>query len=129
MLVTVRCIKRDFINLNATKPPVFKLIQVTFIAHQIIETPSQAGLIRMFLLSLQCRTLQRRCFSTTAARDPLRILFCGSDNFSCASLEALHREHVSNGKLIEALDVMVLPPKWAGRGNKELREGEFPFWL
>ncbi|KAK0384923.1 hypothetical protein NLU13_7402 [Sarocladium strictum] len=83
----------------------------------------------MFLLSLHRRSIQciqRRYLSTTtvssSSHEPLRILFCGSDRFSCASLQALHTEHVKNGKLIEALDVMVLPPKWAGRGNKELRE-------
>ncbi|KAI1649238.1 Formyltransferase [Daldinia loculata] len=50
--------------------------------------------------------------------DPLRILFCGSDEFSCASLEALHQEHVRNPALIQSIDVVVRPGKRTGRGNK-----------
>ncbi|KYK61805.1 hypothetical protein DCS_02949 [Drechmeria coniospora] len=57
-----------------------------------------------------------------AVSDPLRILFCGSDTFSCASLRALHSEHARNSKLVEALEVMVLPPRRTGRGLKQLRE-------
>ncbi|KPM36304.1 hypothetical protein AK830_g10275 [Neonectria ditissima] len=53
---------------------------------------------------------------------PLRILFCGSDEFSCASLRAVYEEHSRNRGLIESLDVMVLPPKRMGRGYKEIRE-------
>ncbi|KAF4345441.1 methionyl-tRNA formyltransferase [Fusarium beomiforme] len=67
----------------------------------------------------------RMFFSWSAPRnssDPLRILFCGSDEFSCASLKALHNEHDQSKKLIESLDVMVLPPKRMGRGFKTLRE-------
>ncbi|KAH7262086.1 formyl transferase [Fusarium tricinctum] len=67
----------------------------------------------------------QRCFSQTTTRyssDPLRILFCGSDDFSCASLKAVHEEYARNKKLIESLDVMVLPPKRMGRGFKTLRE-------
>jgi hypothetical protein len=56
--------------------------------------------------------------------DPLRILFCGSDAFSCESLKALHREHVANKALIESLEVMVLPGKRTGRGLKQIRQGE-----
>ncbi|KAG6014264.1 hypothetical protein E4U41_004892 [Claviceps citrina] len=55
--------------------------------------------------------------------DPLRILFCGSDAFSCASLRALHREHVQNGRLVESLEVLVLPGRRVGRGLKTVRQG------
>ncbi|KAL7958735.1 formyl transferase [Trichoderma compactum] len=68
---------------------------------------------------------QRRCFSseiTARTSDPLRILFCGSDAFSCESLRALHREHEGNAQLIESLDVMVLPPRRTGRGFKDISE-------
>ncbi|KAG5976486.1 hypothetical protein E4U55_007320 [Claviceps digitariae] len=54
--------------------------------------------------------------------DPLRILFCGSDTFSCASLRALHQEHVHGTGVIDALEVMVLPGKRAGRGLKTMRQ-------
>lgn len=65
-------------------------------------------------------------YSHTSSRtsDPLRILFCGSDGFSCESLRALHREYVRDKGLVEALDVMVLPGKRMGRGFKMVREGE-----
>ncbi|KAG8427839.1 Methionyl-tRNA formyltransferase [Metarhizium acridum] len=64
---------------------------------------------------------QRR-HSSRKVSDPLRILFCGSDAFSCESLRALHREHVNNRALVEALDVMVLPGRRTGRGLKTVRE-------
>ncbi|KAJ6443190.1 methionyl-tRNA formyltransferase [Purpureocillium lavendulum] len=66
--------------------------------------------------SSACRLRQR------AVSDPLRILFCGSDDFSCASLRALHAEHARDPGLVSALDVMVLPPRRTGRGFKQLRE-------
>lgn len=65
--------------------------------------------------------------ATNAAKqplEPLRILFCGSDEFSCASLRAVHEEHISNKGLVESLDVMVLPPRRVGRGFKKIREGK-----
>ncbi|KAI0446236.1 Formyltransferase [Xylaria telfairii] len=53
--------------------------------------------------------------------DPLHILFCGSDEFSCASLKALHDEHVRNPDLIRSIDVVVRPGKRTGRGYKVVR--------
>ncbi|RDA85416.1 hypothetical protein CP532_1537, partial [Ophiocordyceps camponoti-leonardi (nom. inval.)] len=69
------------------------------------------------------RQAGRRFESTTTTRtsDPLRILFCGSDAFSCESLRALHRE-LGRENGVEALDVMVMPPKRMGRGMKQLRQ-------
>ncbi|KAK3685763.1 methionyl-tRNA formyltransferase-like protein [Podospora appendiculata] len=54
--------------------------------------------------------------------DPLRILFCGSDEFSCESLKALHAAHARNADLIQSIDVVVRPAKPTGRGYKVLRE-------
>ncbi|KAL2192026.1 hypothetical protein L209DRAFT_92501 [Thermothelomyces heterothallicus CBS 203.75] len=54
--------------------------------------------------------------------DPLRVLFCGSDEFSCASLQALHDEHKINSTLIRSIDVVVRPGKPTGRGYKVMRE-------
>jgi methionyl-tRNA formyltransferase len=51
----------------------------------------------------------------------LRILFCGSDEFSAASLQALHAEQQRNPSLIESISVLVRPPKPTGRGYKVLR--------
>lgn len=68
-----------------------------------------------------------RCLSSGAS-DPLRILFCGSDDFSCAALEALDGEK-KRGGVVESVDVMVRPGKAVGRGNKQIREGEYPVVL
>ncbi|KAK4191501.1 Methionyl-tRNA formyltransferase [Podospora australis] len=54
--------------------------------------------------------------------DPLRILFCGSDDFSCHSLKALHEEHKTNPSLIESLEVLIPTPKPTGRGLKKLNK-------
>lgn len=53
--------------------------------------------------------------------EPLRILFCGSDEFSCASLRELHNEHVQNPTLIQSIDVVVRPGKRTGRGLKAIQ--------
>ena len=68
--------------------------------------------------------LWRAAYSTAVKKsDPLRILFCGSDEFSCASLQALHDEHNRNTDLIRSIDVVVRPSKPTGRGLRTLREG------
>ncbi|KAK4104559.1 Formyltransferase [Parathielavia hyrcaniae] len=64
-------------------------------------------------------------YSTSTApkkSDPLRILFCGSDDFSCHSLRALHDEQKRNADLVRSIDVVVRPSKSVGRGHKVLRE-------
>ncbi|KAI1340382.1 Formyltransferase [Xylariaceae sp. FL0016] len=53
--------------------------------------------------------------------DPLRILFCGSDEFSSVALEALVTEKSTNPDLIESIDVVVRPGKRTGRGYKTIR--------
>ena len=63
-----------------------------------------------------------RRWSSTKISEPLRILFCGSDEFSIASLQALHREHQAQPELIESIDVVCRPPKRVGRGLKQVRE-------
>lgn len=68
---------------------------------------------------------QIRCHSRQATLEPLRILFCGSDEFSIASLRALYREHERDGALIESIDVVCRPAKPVGRGLKNTREGEY----
>lgn len=65
----------------------------------------------------------KKSYSTALkSSEPLRILFCGSDEFSCASLDALHQEHGRNPELIQSIDVVVRPSKPTGRGHKILRE-------
>jgi len=63
-----------------------------------------------------------RALSTQAKiSDPLRILFCGSDEFSCASLYALHLHQQAKKDLIKSIDVVVRPSKPTGRGLKTFR--------
>lgn len=65
----------------------------------------------------------RRHISSKTA-DPLKILFCGSDEFSIASLRALNKAKRDDAKLIESIDVVHRPGKPTGRGLKVIREGE-----
>ncbi|OXV09561.1 hypothetical protein Egran_02678 [Elaphomyces granulatus] len=65
----------------------------------------------------------RRSFSSkTCDHEPLRILFCGSDAFSIASLQALHTEKTKRPDSIASIDVICRPGKRYGRGLKEIRE-------
>ena len=69
---------------------------------------------------------QHTCFClryhTHKATDPLRILFCGSDELSVKSLRALHREHVEHPERIASIDVVSRPGKRVGRGLKVIRQ-------
>lgn len=56
------------------------------------------------------------------ARTPLRILFCGSDAFSIASLRALSEAKKNIPGLIGSIDVVHRPAKRTGRGLKVLKE-------
>ncbi|KAJ9264565.1 hypothetical protein DTO212C5_7068 [Paecilomyces variotii] len=62
-----------------------------------------------------------RCLSSSS-HEPLRILFCGSDEFSIASLKALHEEHKKEPSRIASIDVVCRPGKRVGRGLKKIRE-------
>ena len=65
----------------------------------------------------------RRPLSTSRISDPLRILFCGSDDLSVSSLKALHWEYKRSSGLIKSIDVVCKSAKRTGRGLKTLREG------
>lgn len=66
----------------------------------------------------------RRSFSTAPpGPEPLRILFCGSDDFSIASLHALHDARRDVPGLIDDIHVVHRPAKPTGRGRKTLRPG------
>ena len=76
------------------------------------------------------RTCRRRPYNGQATFEPLRILFCGSDDFSIASLRALYKEHERDKALIESIDVVCRPAKPVGRGLKDTREGKcFQGWF
>ncbi|KAE8556508.1 hypothetical protein EYB25_001209 [Talaromyces marneffei] len=71
---------------------------------------------------LRCnRTNGRRWYSDKPV-EPLRVLFCGSDEFSIASLKALHAEQLRAPQSIKSIDVVCRPGKRVGRGLKQIRE-------
>lgn len=56
-----------------------------------------------------------------AQSEPLRILFCGSDEQSAACLRALHQESRDGASGIKSIDVVCRPEKRSGRGSKTVR--------
>ncbi|KAL6242048.1 Methionyl-tRNA formyltransferase [Rhinocladiella similis] len=60
----------------------------------------------------------RRLSSQKAKDDPLRVLFCGSDSFSAASLTALHAFSKTPHANIASIDVVTRTDKRSGRGLK-----------
>lgn len=61
-------------------------------------------------------------FQSTKVSKPLRVLFCGSDDFSSASLRALHAEQKTNPEGIASIDILCRPGKPTGRGLKFTRD-------
>ncbi|KAF2199086.1 Formyltransferase [Delitschia confertaspora ATCC 74209] len=80
----------------------------------------------MFTSLLQRQSCSIRSFySSTASHktaDPLRVLFCGSDEFSIASLRALHAHKNQQPQSVASIDVVHRPGKRTGRGLKKIRE-------
>lgn len=74
-----------------------------------------SNLRKAMRLSLQQRALNKQS-------KQLRILFCGSDEFSSASLRALYELHRRKPSLVRSIDVMVRPGKPSGRSMKTIRE-------
>lgn len=78
-------------------------------------------------LALAGSAVCRRSYSVTArlhdAPEPLKILFCGSDDFSIASLRALNEARLDVPDFIHSIHVVHRPAKPTGRGLKTLREG------
>ena len=54
--------------------------------------------------------------------DPLRILFCGADEFSIYSLHALRDLQQSRGDKVQSIGVVCRPDKRVGRGLKHIQE-------
>lgn len=68
------------------------------------------------------------CYSTKVC-DPLRILFCGSEEYSIASLRALRDEQARQPESILSIDVVCRPPKRVSRGLRTIRDGMESFIL
>lgn len=54
--------------------------------------------------------------------DPLRILYCGSDEFSVESLKKLTDIHRKDPSFIESIDVVCKPAARRSRGLKQVYE-------
>lgn len=78
-----------------------------------------------FLAAARCNAPHFQRYVSTKSTDPLRILFCGSDEFSIAAMRALDREQRSSPDFIKSIDVVCKEPKRAGRGLKTFREGTY----
>ena len=66
--------------------------------------------------------MQHRYNSTqSTASEPLRILFCGSDEFSITSLQAVHKYAQKAGSKIASIDVATKTDKRVGRGLTTFR--------
>ena len=83
------------------------------------RTPKRLSYFRSSVFRYPIAT---RSYAITKVSDPLRILFCGSDDFSVDSLKALHNEHKSQPDIIKSIDVVCKPAKRVGRGLKKVRE-------
>ncbi|KAF4631066.1 hypothetical protein G7Y89_g7074 [Cudoniella acicularis] len=81
----------------------------------LINYAVKRSVSRYFLLN------ERRLHSTKVSK-PLRVLFCGSDEFSCESLRALDTERKRNPALIASIDVLCRPGKKSGRSMTKIRE-------
>lgn len=68
-----------------------------------------------------------RRHASNKTSDPLRILFCGSEDFSIASLQAVHDEHRANRDFIASIDVVCRPAKRVGRKLRQIREGDLSY--
>ncbi|EMD96592.1 hypothetical protein COCC4DRAFT_205606 [Bipolaris maydis ATCC 48331] len=78
------------------------------------------GSIRSLLLSSRRHYVPPSCSASLSS--PLRILFCGSDDFSVASLRAVVDAKRRVPQLIDSVQVLHRPAKPSGRGLKTLRE-------
>ncbi|KAG6051831.1 hypothetical protein E4U39_006918 [Claviceps sp. Clav50 group G5] len=86
-------------------------------------TPVKPRLFVALLSRRPTSTLSTPHAPTRRPQEPLRILFCGSDDFSCSSLKALHQEMKRKTGLVESIEVVVLPNMFKGRGMRYVEDG------
>lgn len=78
------------------------------------------------ICKLRLFSVHRRCFSDEKKPyDPLRILFCGADEFSIYSLRAVQALKEQKPECVSSIDVVCRPDKRVGRGLKKIQEGAF----
>nr|KIR46105.1 methionyl-tRNA formyltransferase [Cryptococcus bacillisporus CA1280] len=125
--------QRDHFLISARKPTTPHWVHIARAAQlsaSVLPLPSNMVLARQpFLLRIPCkqqaRTHSLRCFSATRkrwdAKGPFRILFCGSDEFSVASLKAVHKAE----DVWSSIDVVVPPEREIGRGGKHAHHEKY----
>ncbi|KAI1483118.1 Formyltransferase [Daldinia eschscholtzii] len=118
---------RSWHELSRTQRVDARLFQSAITA---TSRPAMRRPVQLSRICNACRQMRRYSSTTTSpveegrktkaeSSDPLNILFCGSDEFSCAALEALEEERLRNPKLIQSISVVARPTKNTGRGNKK----------
>lgn len=96
-----------------------------FLLKMALRAANLASLVsrsRIFTNS-RCRP-SRRYLSSSPQHDPLRVLFCGADEFSIYSLKALNKIRKENPDKVASIDVVCRKDKRVGRGLKQIREGK-----
>lgn len=78
---------------------------------------------RRFLFASCSSIASARRWSSTAPHDPLRVLFCGADQFSIFSLKALNDVRLKYPDKVASIDVVCKKDKRVGRGLKNWQEG------
>lgn len=98
---------------------VYFLLQMTLRATNLASLVSRS---RIFT-NLRCGP-SRRYLSSSPQHDPLRVLFCGADEFSIYSLRAINKIKKENPDKVASIDVVCRKDKRVGRGLKQIREGK-----
>lgn len=73
-------------------------------------------------IALRACSVWRRYSSNASVHQPLRILFCGADDFSIRSLDAVRKLQSSDPESVQSIDVVCRPDKRVGRGLKKIQE-------
>lgn len=72
-------------------------------------------------IALRAGSVWRR-YSSNSDLQPLRILFCGADEFSIRSLDAVRKLQATDYESVQSIDVVCRPDKRVGRGLKKVQE-------
>jgi hypothetical protein len=94
----------------------------TLVPRKLVSVRHRDTATRTSLRNPMRQSLQQRALRKQSKQ--LRILFCGSDEFSSASLRALHDLQHRKPGLVKSIDVMIRPGKPSGRSLKTIRDGK-----
>ncbi|KAI5275970.1 Formyltransferase [Aureobasidium subglaciale] len=88
----------------------------------VLRIGSVAYTARSRVFACRSCVLSRRHLSSSSQHDPLRVLFCGADEFSIFSLKALNKIKEEHPDKVASIDVVCRKDKRVGRGLKQIRE-------